>query len=128
MAEQRQANAELEALQTSIASVRDLVLGHTGGSSSLAASLAMVAEEVENRVNTTAANGVRWGTRFALVVILSHFHELKSELELIGSGRDANLSDDQVDALWPLVSVALDSLASLVPSSLAHEPPNDVEY
>jgi hypothetical protein len=128
MAEQCRVNAELEALQTSVSSVRDLVLGHASGSSSLAASLAMVVKEVENRVNTTVANGFRWGARSALVVILSHFPELKSKLELIGSGQDANLSDNQVNALCPLVSVASDSLASLVPSSLAHEPPNDAEY
>jgi hypothetical protein len=41
-------NAELEALWTSAALVRDSVLGDTGGSSSLAASLAKLAEEAEN--------------------------------------------------------------------------------
>jgi hypothetical protein len=60
-----------------------------------------------------------------LVVILSHFSELKPELELLGSERDVDQRDDQADALWPLVSVALDSLASLVPSSLARDPPNN---
>jgi hypothetical protein len=34
--------------------------------------------------------------------------------------------DDQADALWPLVSAASDSLASLVPSSIARDPPDDV--
>jgi hypothetical protein len=62
-----------------------------------------------------------------LVAILSHFPELKSELELLGSRWNADLSDDQADALRPLVSVPSDSLASLVPSSFAHDPPNDVE-
>jgi hypothetical protein len=37
------------------------VLGDTGKSSSLEASLAKVAEEDENRINTPATNGVRWG-------------------------------------------------------------------
>jgi hypothetical protein len=32
-----------------------------------------------------------------------------------------------VDALWLLVSMALDSLVLLVPSSVAHDPPDDVE-
>jgi negative regulator of sigma E activity len=41
-------NAELEALWTSAALVRDSVLGDTSGSSSLAASLAKLAEEAEN--------------------------------------------------------------------------------
>jgi hypothetical protein len=47
-----------------------------------------------------------------LVAILSHYPKLEPELELIGSGRDADLSDDRVDALWPLVSVGSDSLVS----------------
>jgi hypothetical protein len=55
-------NAELEALQASAALVRDSVLGNTSRLSSLVASLAEAAEEVENRINTVAANGVRWGT------------------------------------------------------------------
>jgi hypothetical protein len=88
-------------------------------------SLPIVVEEVEGRINTTATNGVRLGTRFTLVAALSHFLELKSELELLRFGQNADLSDDQMDALWPLVSVASDSLASLVPSSLARDPPND---
>jgi hypothetical protein len=65
------------------------------------------------------------GTRSALVATLSHFPQLKSELELLGSGRNATLIDNQADALWPLVSVASDSLTSLVPSSIARDPPND---
>jgi hypothetical protein len=40
---------------------------------------------------------------------LSHFLELKSKLELHGFGRNADLSDDQANALWPLVSVASNS-------------------
>jgi hypothetical protein len=54
----------------------------------------MVAEEAENRINTAAANGVRWGTRSALVAILSHLPELEPELELLGSRWDADLSND----------------------------------
>jgi hypothetical protein len=42
----RQADVELEALRASAALVLDLVLGGADGSSSLAASLATVAEEV----------------------------------------------------------------------------------
>jgi hypothetical protein len=47
-------------------------------------------------------------------------------LELLGSGRNADLTEDQTDALWPLVSVASDSLASLSPSSVACDPPDSV--
>jgi hypothetical protein len=42
-----------------------------------AASLAKAVEEVENRINTMAANGVRWRIRSALVAVLSHFPELE---------------------------------------------------
>jgi hypothetical protein len=119
-------DAELEALRTSVACVWDLVLGNTDGSSSRAASLTMVAELLEGWIDTTAANGVCWGTRSALVVVLSYFLELKTELELLGSGHNADLTEDQADALWPLVSVASDSLASLVPSSIAHDSPDGV--
>jgi hypothetical protein len=37
------------------------VLGNVEGSSSLAASLSMVAELLEGQVDTMVANGVRWG-------------------------------------------------------------------
>jgi hypothetical protein len=82
-------------LRTSAALVLDLVLGEAGGLSSLATSLSMVVEKVENWINTTATNGVQWGSRSALVIILSHFPELKSELELLGSRWNVDLSDDQ---------------------------------
>jgi hypothetical protein len=87
----------------------------------------MVVEEVENRISTVAANGIRWGTRSVLLAALSYFPKLELELELLGSRRDAYLSNNQADALWPLVSVASDLLASLLPSSLPRDPPNDVE-
>jgi hypothetical protein len=53
-------------------------MGNTGGSTSLVASLAEAAREVENWINTAAANGVRWGTRSALVDVLSHFLNWKA--------------------------------------------------
>jgi hypothetical protein len=84
----------------------------------------MVKVLLEGRINAMAAKGVHWGTQSTLVATLSHFSELKSELELLGSGRNADLTKDQADALWPLVDVASDSLVSLVPSSVAHDPPD----
>jgi hypothetical protein len=99
-----------------VARVRDLALGNVGEPSSLGTSLSMVAELLESRINTTAANGVHWGTRSVLVAILSHLSELKTKLELLGSGQNAYLIEDRVDPLWPLVSAASDSLASLIPS------------
>jgi hypothetical protein len=35
-----------------------------------------------------------------LVAALSHFLELKTKLELLGSGHNADLIVDQADALW----------------------------
>jgi hypothetical protein len=102
LARWRRANVELEALWASAALVRDSVLGDTGELSSLVASLARVAEEVQNRIILAAANGVRWGTRSALIAGCSHFLELEHELELLGSGRDADLSGDRfmLFGLW----------------------------
>jgi hypothetical protein len=77
----------------------DLVLGNVNELCSLAASLSSVVELLEGRVNTTANNGVQWGTQFALVAGLLHFLELETELELLGSGCNADLTDDQVDAV-----------------------------
>jgi hypothetical protein len=121
-----QVDTELEALRTSTALVQDLMLGNVNGSSSLAASLSLVAELLEGRIDTMVINGVRWETRSALVATLSHFLELKSELELLGSGQNVDLIDDQADGLWPLVSATSDSLASLVTFSFARYPPYDV--
>jgi hypothetical protein len=39
------------------------------------------------------------GPDLCLVAALSHFLELKSELELLGFGRNTNLTMDQADAL-----------------------------
>jgi hypothetical protein len=118
-------DADLGALRPSAARVRDLVLGNADGLSSLAASLSMVAELLKGQIDTTTANGVCWGTRSALVAALSHFLKLKSKLELLGSERNSDLTNDQADTLWPLVSAASDSLASLIPSSIALDPPDD---
>jgi hypothetical protein len=35
-----------------------------------------------------------------LATVISHFLELEAELELIGSGCNAHLMEDLVDALW----------------------------
>jgi hypothetical protein len=51
---------------------------------------------------------------------------MKSELVLIGSRRKADLTDNQVDALWPVVITASDSLVSLIPFLFARDPPDDV--
>jgi hypothetical protein len=39
------------------------------------------------------------GGRLALTAVLSHFPELEHELELLGSGYNANLMKDEMEAL-----------------------------
>jgi hypothetical protein len=77
-----------------------LVLDGIDMLSSLAGSLFMLVELLECRLDITTANGVRWGTRSVMVAALSHFPKLKNELGLLGSGRNANQTEDEVDALW----------------------------
>jgi hypothetical protein len=59
LAARREVDAELEALRTSAGRVRDLVLDNIDGSSSLAASLSMVVELLECRIDIAATNEVR---------------------------------------------------------------------
>jgi hypothetical protein len=95
-----EADAWLEARRTSVARVRDLVLGSTVGPSSLAASMSMAAELLKGRIDTAAANGVYCGSRSTLVANVLHFLELKTELEVLRSGCSADLIEDEVDVLW----------------------------
>jgi hypothetical protein len=88
--------------------------------------MSTVAELLEGRVYAAAANGVRWGSRSALVATVSHFLELKTELELLGSGRSVDLTEDEADTLRIQVRAASDSLASHVRSLVARNPPNVV--
>jgi hypothetical protein len=124
LAVQWEADAELEVLWTLTAWVQDLVLDRADGSSSLTASLSMVVEWLEGRVDATAANGVCWGTRSALVAALSHFLEQEAKLEMPWPGRNVVLTEDQVDALWILACPASDLLESHVLPSVAHGPPH----
>jgi hypothetical protein len=93
-------DTELEAMRTSTSQVQDLVLDGVDMPSSLVASLFMLVELIKGWVDTTTANGVRWGPRSTLVAALSHFPELKTELGLLGSGRNSVLIEDEADALW----------------------------
>jgi hypothetical protein len=56
-------------------------------------------ELIDGRVNTVIDNGFRWETQSALAAALSHFSELETELELLGSGCNMGLMKDEVDAL-----------------------------
>jgi hypothetical protein len=124
LAAQQEADAELEALRTAATRVLELVPDNVNGSSSLAASMSAVVELLEDRIDATATNNVYWVSHFVLVTAMSHFLELKSELVLLGSRRNADLTEVEVDALWTQVHMASNSLASYVPSSVAHITPN----
>jgi hypothetical protein len=117
-------DAELEALQSSVAQFCDLVLEMADEMSSLVASLSSVVELPEDHIDAMIANDVCWGTRSTLAATLSHFLELGTKLELLGSGYNADLTKDQVDAIWTQECPASDSLVSYVPPLVARNPPN----
>jgi hypothetical protein len=124
LAAQQEADAELEALRTAATRVLELVPDNVNGSSSLAASMSAVVELLEDRIDATATNNVYWVSHFVLVTAMSHFLELKSELVLLGSRRNADLTEVEADALRTQVHTASNSLASYVPSSVAHNTPD----
>jgi hypothetical protein len=99
LAARREAEAKLEVLRSSAARVWDLVLGGVGRPSSLVTSMSVVVDLLEGRIDAVAANWVRWGSYSALVAAMSHFTELDIDLEVLGSGCTAGLTDDEVDAL-----------------------------
>jgi hypothetical protein len=96
---QWEADAELEALQSFAARVHDIVLESPDETSSLAMSLSSAVEQIKDCIVAMATNGVCWGTRSMLVATLSHFPELGTKLELLGSGCSVDLMEGQVDAL-----------------------------
>jgi hypothetical protein len=100
------------------------VPGGTDGPLSLAASVSMTSELLEDQIDATTANGVCWGSCSTLVAIVSHFQELKTDLEVLRSGRSTDVTEDEADALWSRVRTTSDLLASYVPSSVAHNPPD----
>jgi hypothetical protein len=80
----------------------------------------------ETQVNAAAINGVQSGARRALTAFLSHFPELEVELDLLGSGYNANLMSDEMEILWTRTHRASESLLSRVPPLAAHSPPDGV--
>jgi hypothetical protein len=75
------------------------VLADADGSSTQAMSMSTVAELLEGQIDTVAANVVRWGSHSALVATVSHFPELDTDLEVLGSGHSVGLTMDEMDAL-----------------------------
>jgi hypothetical protein len=66
------------------------------------------------------------GARLVLVASLSHFPKLEPELELLGSGCNADLTEGQLDTLWTQTRQASESLALSIPPSAAHNSPDDI--
>jgi hypothetical protein len=88
----------------------------------MAVPLSMAVELLEGWVDAMAANRVCCGTLSALVAALSYLPELEPVLELLRSGCNMDLTEDQVDALWARVCATSDPLASHVPPSVTHNP------
>jgi hypothetical protein len=80
----QEVDAELEALRASVAQVRNLVLGGADGPSSLVAFVSTMVKLLEDRIDVAATNGVRWGSYYVLATAVSHFPELKTDLEVPG--------------------------------------------
>jgi hypothetical protein len=93
-----EADAELEALRPLAARLQDM-LDNVDGSFSLAVSLSTVVELLMGRIDSTVTKGVRLGTQSTLITALSHFPKLKSELELLRSRRNVDLTEDPADAV-----------------------------
>jgi hypothetical protein len=94
LATQRDADLELEALWTSAVRVQDLVLGSVDGPSSQTTSMSTTVELLEGRIDAACTNGVCWGSRFVLVATMSHFLELKTEMEVLGSRHSMDMTED----------------------------------
>jgi hypothetical protein len=86
---------DIRALWSSDTRVWDLVLKGSDEASSLVELLSSTVDLIEGHVDATATNGSIWGGGWlALTATLSHFHKL----ELLGSGRNADLTEGQLDA------------------------------
>jgi hypothetical protein len=84
--------------------------------------MSIAVELLEGWIDTATTNGVCWRSRSALVVVVLHFPLLETLVEVLRSRRSTDLTEDEADALWTQVCVALDLLALHVPSSVAHNP------
>jgi hypothetical protein len=82
-------------------------------------------EMIETRVDAATINGVQWGGgKLALTAALSHVLELEVELDLLGSGYNADLSSNEMETLWTQTCQASGSLSSHVTPSGAYCPPD----
>jgi hypothetical protein len=88
------------ALQSLATRVRGPLLEWSDEKPPLAVVLYLSTELIEGRVNAVAINRVQWGARLALTAVLSHFTKLESELELLWSGYNIDLTDGEMEILW----------------------------
>jgi hypothetical protein len=122
----QEVDAEVEALRASAIWIWDMVLDGASGPSSLAASLSSVVELLEGCIDAATTNGVPWGTQSAFVAALWHFQEWGPEQELLGSGCNMELSENQVDAFSTQARLTSDSLASYILPLVARDSPDGV--
>jgi hypothetical protein len=61
-----------------------------------------------------------------LITVLSHFLELKLELELLGSEYNTDLTKDEMEVFWTWTRRASESMSSRVPPLVARSPPDNV--
>jgi hypothetical protein len=87
--------------------------------------LSSTADLIKGHVDVAATNGVHEGTRLALTAVLSHFPDPVLELELLGSGYNADLTKDEMGVFCTRTRRASESLSWRVPPSVSHSPPND---
>jgi hypothetical protein len=92
--------------------------------SSLIVSLSSVVDLIEGHIDDAATNKVCWG-RSVLTATLPHFPKLQTELKLLGSRHNADLTEGQLDALWTQMCQASESLALSIPPSVACDSPDD---
>jgi hypothetical protein len=109
-ATQREAEEELEDLRSSVVWVQNLVLGDVSKLSLTVLSMAVVTEQLDDRIDAAAANRVCWGSHSTLVAAVLHFPDLGTDLEVLGTERNMGLKEDEVNALWSRVHAAADSL------------------
>jgi hypothetical protein len=91
---------ELKALQSLATQIRDLVLERSDETPSLVVALSSTTKQIEGCVDAANTNMVHWGVRQALIAVFSHFPKLELELELLGSVYNADLTKDEMEALW----------------------------
>jgi hypothetical protein len=100
--------------------VQALVLERSGEAPSLAVVLSLTTDLIEGHIDVAVSNRVHWVTRLVLTAVLSHFLDLVLELELLGSGYNADLAKDEMEVFQTRTCWALESLSSRVHLSVAH--------